>query len=470
MQGPRDLDQYVSYVQEAEIVSIKASSVVNAPLEEVYAWHERPGALPRLLPPWQPLRVVQEASSLSDGRAVLSLPGGIKWVACHRECEPPGRFVDELSSLPLRWRHEHRFEAVGDGRTRVIDEVTTRVPAALLRSTFAYRHRQLAADLASHAGARRLNANPLTIAVTGSSGLIGSALVAFLSTGGHRVVRLVRHETSDPDSRTWSPEDPDPKLLEGIDALVHLAGEPIAGRFSEAHKRDVYDSRFGPTRRLAQLVAATDGATKVMVTASAIGVYGFDRGDEILDERAQRGAGFLADVVAGWESATAPASEAGMRVAMVRTGIVQSPRGGALRLLLPLYRAGLGGPLGDGSAWMSWIGLDDLLDVYLRALVDDRFSGPINAVAPNPVRGDEYARTLGRTLRRPAWLRVPSFGPRLLLGAEGAREVALASQRVVPDRLLGLGHRFRHPHLAGALAHQLGKEQLPVDLPPTSQQ
>jgi uncharacterized protein (TIGR01777 family) len=176
----------------------------------------------------------------------------------------------------------------------------------------------------------------------------------------------------------------------------------------------------------------------------------------VLCEESTRGEGFLADVVAGWEDATAPAANVGLRVVSVRTGIVQSARGGTLRLMRPLFAAGLGGRLGSGRQWLSWIGLDDLVDVYHRALYDDRLAGPVNAVAPEPVRNGEYAKALAHVLHRPAVLPVPSFGPRILLGAQGARELAEADQRVVPTKLQTLGHRFRHPAVDAALAHQLG--------------
>jgi uncharacterized protein (TIGR01777 family) len=194
------------------------------------------------------------------------------------------------------------------------------------------------------------------------------------------------------------------------------------------------------------------------VSASAIGFYGADRGDEILDESSTQGDGFLADVVSGWEADAAPArGDAGMRVVHVRTGIVQSPKGGSLRLLRPLFEAGLGGRLGDGKQWTAWIGIDDLLDVYVRALVDSSLAGPVNAVAPGIVRNSEYTRILARVLRRPALAPVPGFGPRLLLGSEGARELVQANQRVVPKRLEDMGHRFRHPELEPALRHVLGR-------------
>ena len=195
---------------------------------------------------------------------------------------------------------------------------------------------------------------------------------------------------------------------------------------------------------------------RAFVSASAIGYYGFDRGDALLCEDSMRGDGFLADVVADWEAATAPAAEAGLRVALVRTGIVQAANGGTLRLMRPLFSAGLGGRLGTGRQWLSWIGLDDLIDVYYRAIYDERLTGPVNAVAPNPVRNVDYTKALAHVLHRPALLPVPSLGPRILLGEQGARELAQASQRVLPTKLQALGHRFRQPAVEEALAHQLG--------------
>jgi uncharacterized protein (TIGR01777 family) len=452
-----------------EIVGIEFESVVDHPLDDVFAWHTRPGAMTRLIPPWQPMTVVAEAKSLADGQAILGLPGGLRWVAQHdpNGYDPPRRFVDVLSSdglrslpprLVARWRHTHDFEDVSDAssaRTRVHDRVEAPVPGAALRSTFVYRHRQLADDLAAHRDAAGAGAASLVVAVTGSSGLVGSALVALLSTGGHRVIRLVRRTPRNEGERLWDPQHPAPGLLDGVDAVVHLAGESIAGRFTDAHQTAIRASRIEPTRRLAELAGRTAGL-RAFVSASAIGYYGFDRGDALLSEESMRGDGFLADVVADWEAATAQAADAGLRVALVRTGIVQAANGGTLRLMRPLFLAGLGGRLGSGRQWLSWIGLDDLIDVYYRAIYDERLTGPVNAVAPIPVRNVDYTMALAHVLHRPAVLPVPSLGPRLLLGERGARELAEADQRVMPAKLQALGHRFRQPVVEDALAHQLG--------------
>lgn len=444
------------------------SSVVDAPRDELFAWHARPGAFTRLSPPWQPVRVLAEADSLASGRAELALPGGLRWVAQHRadSYDPPRRFVDSvdgngLASLPVqvlvRWRHTHEFEELSDGRTRVIDRVDTPVPASALRAMFAYRHRQLADDLAAHRRAAAHGLSPRTVAVTGSSGLVGAALTAFLTTGGHRVIRLVRRSPTSAAEQQWNPDDPDPALLSGVDAVIHLAGASIAGRFTDGHRRAIRDSRIGPTRRLAELVARCADGPSVLICASAIGYYGYDRGDENLSEDSDRGDGFLADVVAEWEDATGPTKQAGVRVVRVRTGIVQSPRGGTLRLLRPLFGTGLGGRVGSGRQWLSFIGIDDLVDVYHRALWDSALSGPLNAVAPEPVRNIAYTRTLANILHRPAVLPVPVPATRVLLGEQGARELATASQRVTPQRLQHAGHRFRHPDLDQTLRHLLGR-------------
>ena len=441
-------------------------SVVRAEPDEVFAWHSRPGAITRLMPPWQPVRVAREALSVRDGQAVLALPGGLRWVAGHDpgSYDPPRQFADVL--LPplgavLRWRHTHKFAPGPAGGTMVVDVVSTPVPASALRPMFAYRHRQLAADLSAHARAREACPQPLTVALTGTSGLVGSALAALLTTGGHRVIRLVRRPPRHDGEREWRPGDPDPGLLDGADAVIHLAGAPIGGRFTPERKREIASSRAGPTRALATLAARFPGQLRAFVTASAVGFYGADRGDEVLTEDSERGEGFLADVTAAWENAAGPASAAGIRTVQVRTGIVQTPRGGMLRILYPLFEAGLGGPLGDGTGWQPWIEIDDLLDIYLRAVTDPALAGPVNAVAPGEARNAEYARTLGRVLRRPALIPIPPAAPRLLLGAEGASELAAASQRVRPAALAAAAQLFRYPSLEGALRHVLGRDPSP---------
>lgn len=433
------------------------SSVIPARSEEVFAWHTRPGALPRLLPPWQPVRIVRASDSLRDGITVLRMPAGRRWIAQHQAADyRAGRqFSDVLTSrpflLPLSWQHTHEFHDDPLGML-MVDTVETAVPHRLLKPMFRFRHDQLAADIAALQWSRDLHPTPMTIAVSGSSGTVGASLVPFLRTLGHRVIRLTRRPVAHIDERHWDPSAPDAGLLIDVDVVIHLAGATVAGRFSPEHKAAIRRSRIEPTRLLVQAAAAC--GVRTFVCASAIGYYGADRGDEELTETSHAGDGFLADVVRDWEAATQGTA---MRTVQVRTGIVQSPRGGALAVQLPLFKAAAGGPMGSGDQWNSWIGVDDLLDVYLRAVVDDRMSGPVNAVAPNPLRQRAYALTLGAVLRRPALLPTPAVALRAVLGFEGAQELPLASQRVLPQQLQQLGHRFRYEDLEPALRHQLGR-------------
>ncbi|MBV7295713.1 TIGR01777 family oxidoreductase [Corynebacterium sp. TAE3-ERU12] len=456
-------------------MSLSTVQLLPHPRQQVVDWFNRPGAVRRLTPGLMPMTVVQEASNLADGMTVFDMPGGLQWRAQHDPGAyiPGTQFVDDAVSEPfrsaLRWRHLHGFAdatgADGSAQCLVTDDVSTRVPAVALRSVFAYRHRVLADDfaaahrLASYLGLSDVAGNPiaalpkLTIAVSGASGTIGTALCALLTTTGHTVIELVRGEAG-PGQRKWDTNDPAEDLLDGVDALVHLAGAPIAGRFTDAHLKAVRESRVGPTRKLAELIAAGRGP-KTVVSASAVGFYGKDRGTEVLDESAGSGDGVLSEIVSEWEAAWQPARDAGARVTTVRTGLVQSGGGGLLPLLAGVTFTGLGGPLGDGQQWFPWIAVDDLLDIYHRALLDPNVSGPVNAVAPNGMTNKAYTKTLARVLHRPAVIPVPKAGPAAMLGWQGAEELALANQRAVGSKLEELGHVFRFPKLTAALRHEL---------------
>ncbi len=301
-----------------------------------------------------------------------------------------------------------------------------------------------------------------SVAVTGSTGLVGAALTVALARGGHRVVRLVRSGTATraPGEHTvrWDPGRGtiDAAGLEGVDAVVHLAGESIAsGRWTAAKRLRIRDSRVGATRVLAEALAGLERPPATLVAASAVGYYG-DRGDEVLREESAPGGGFLADVCREWEAAAAPAARRGLRVVHMRIGMVLAATGGALAALLPPFRLGLGGPVGSGRQWMSWISLDDLVRAILHALATASLAGPINAVAPAPVTNREFARTLGRVLRRPAVLPLPAGAARLLLGRM-ADELLLASARVVPARLEAAGFTFGDATLERALRRLLAR-------------
>jgi len=298
----------------------------------------------------------------------------------------------------------------------------------------------------------------MNILVTGSRGLIGRALVPFLTAGGHRVIRLVRSKaSSDAGDVVWDPAAGmiDRAALAGLEAVVHLAGENIFGRWTARKKAQIRDSRVHATRLLSESLAQLSRPPRVFVCASVAGFYG-DRGSEILREESASGSSFLAEVCREWEAATHAAANAGIRVVNLRTGIVLAAAGGALATMLLPFRLGLGGRIGSGRQFLSWITLDDLLEVILHALRTEALRGPVNAVAPNPVTNLEFTRTLGRVLLRPTLFPVPAFAARLVLG-EMADELLLASARLEPARLRATGFRFRFPELEGALRHLLGK-------------
>jgi uncharacterized protein (TIGR01777 family) len=297
-----------------------------------------------------------------------------------------------------------------------------------------------------------------TIAVTGASGLIGRALVERLTASGHGVRRLVRgSRTLPPGDVHWDPASGhlDPDALDGVGAVVHLAGEPIAHRWTPARKAAIRDSRVQGTTLLARALAALGEPPRVFLSGSAVGYYG-DRGDELLDETSRVGTGFLAGVTDDWEQATHAASAAGIRTVLLRTGIVLAAHGGALERLLTPFRLGAGGPIGSGQQWMSWIALEDELRAIEHALWTPELQGPVNLVAPTPVTNAEFASTLGRVLLRPALLPIPGFALELLYG-EMAEETILAGQRVMPRALTASGFEWAYPTLEQALRQAVGR-------------
>jgi uncharacterized protein (TIGR01777 family) len=294
------------------------------------------------------------------------------------------------------------------------------------------------------------------VLVTGSSGLIGTALVRDLEARGHTVTRLVRRAPRSEREQRWDPERGalEPAAIAGTAAVVHLAGESLAGgRWTETRKRRLWSSRVPATELLSRTIARLDPPPRVLVSASGAGIYG-DRGDEPLTERSAPGRGFLAELARAWEAATTPAADRGIRVVVLRQGIVLSRHGGALQKMLPVFRLGLGGPLAGGKAWWSWIAIDDLLEVVRWTLDRESLSGPVHATAPTPVTNAEFTRALARVLRRPAVFPVPAFALRAMFG-EMADEALLASARVEPEALTRDGFRFRFPEVEPALRHVL---------------
>ena len=299
----------------------------------------------------------------------------------------------------------------------------------------------------------------MKIAITGASGFVGSALIPSLTGKGYQIVRLVRSQPKSGGTEIrWDPAAGtiDAPALEGFDAVIHLAGDPIAeGRWTEEKKGRIRESRVKGTRLLAETIAKLSQPPKVFLCASAVGWYG-NRGDEILTEESSSGSGFLAEVGREWEEAAAPAAQKGVRIVKMRFGIILHPAGGALKKMLPPFRMGVGGPFGNGKQFMSWITLDDVVGAIAHALANDSLRGPVNTVAPNPVTNWEFSKTLGKVLHRPVLLSVPAFAARILFG-EMADEALLASAQVQPAKLLAGGYRFLYPELEPALRHLLKK-------------
>lgn len=303
-------------------------------------------------------------------------------------------------------------------------------------------------------GARR-------IAVTGATGLLGGALVPFLAGAGHEILRVTRRPRP-PAGRVrdvaWDPTAGtiDAAALEGVDAVVHLAGESVSERWTAEHKRAIRESRMRGTALLVSTIARLTRRPTVLVSMSATGYYG-DGGDRVLDEGAPPGRDFLASVARDWEAAAMPAEDLGLRVAIARMGIVLTPRGGALHKLLPPFRMGAGARIGSGDQWMSWIALDDAVGAIEHLLFTDSARGPFNLVAPAPVTNAQFAHVLGQVLHRPAVMTMPAFAIKLAFG-EMAEAMLLAGQRVSSARLVAAGYTFRHPTLEQALQFELSRE------------
>ncbi len=450
--------------------------------EELFRWHARTGAFSRLSPPWQRVDMRARRGSIRDGdRTLLRLHVApcltVNWLAEHQGFIDQVQFQDRQVHGPFAsFEHTHRMIPEGPQRSWLEDDIHYQLKGGWLgerlgqglarqelERLFAYRHRVTQADLRRHAAYR--HRPRLRILVSGASGMIGKPLCAFLSTGGHTVVRLVREGTSqarplDLPSETvcWNPERSHVPMqaMERFDAVIHLAAEPITeGRWSGAKRRRIWESRQHDTRLLAESLTRLHQPPSTFLAASAIGYYG-DEAEHDITEDTPPGPGFLSRVCMAWEEAALPAQHAGLRTANLRIGMVLSPDGGALQKMLPFFKLGMGGRLGEGQVWHSWISLDDTIYAIHHVLMEPSLSGPVNVAAPQPSRQKDFAAALAHTLGRPCWGRMPAWLAEWLWDGL-AKEILLASRRVIPRRLLDAGFRFEHPSLPIALAHMLGK-------------
>jgi uncharacterized protein len=466
----------------------KRTSTVDCDVEDLHRYHANPGALNRLIPPWENISILNRSDSLVVGSKVViknSICGvPVTWLAQHTKWNPPYSFQDIQVSGPFKsWVHDHLFEDNGDGRSTLCDQVEyenklgwigtlgSPIVQSKLMAMFHYRHQTTQADLSLQSFLRtRTSDRVLKIGVTGSSGLIGSRLVDLLSVLGHQVVRILRPASKDrtldfplsSQTATWQPEVgfSNPDIMQNLDAVVHLAGKGVAStRWTEATKREIRISRVDATQSLVRDLSKLASPPKALICASAVGLYG-DRADQVLDETDKPGSDLMAELARDWEAAAMEYEGTGNRVAIGRLGIALHPRHGALAKLLPPFRFGVGGPVGSGSQYWSWIHVDDAAAAFLYLAANPKCTGPYNLVAPEQTNNKTFVKTLGKVLNRPSLLPAPTFALRMLLG-EMADAMLLTSTRANCRRLLEDDFPFRTRTLEECLRHLLGYWQSP---------
>jgi uncharacterized protein (TIGR01777 family) len=448
-------------------------SVVEAPVEKLFDWHTGPYAFERLVPPWDKIQVLEKEGTITNGsRIVLQMKQGfwpIRWVAVHDDFIEGKQFRDTQVEGPFaQWIHTHQFQSLTEKTSQLTDHVEYKALfgalgdivaggfiAEKLKRTFTFRHTRTQNDL------KRLTPfagkGPLKIIISGASGMIGTALTQFLTGGGHEVRALVRRKPQGSEI-FWDPDKGqiDPNSVDNADVVIHLAGENIgAGRWTAERKKRIMESRAVGTNFLSQTLASLRNPPKVFISSSAIGFYG-DRGEEILTEQSPMGKGFLTDVCRAWEEAAEPAKKAGIRVVNIRTGIVLSANGGALPKMVLPTRMGVGGVIGSGRQWMSWIALEDLIGIFNYAIHNPALSGPVNAAAPGAVTNRDFTKILGSVLKRPTLFPLPGWVVKLLFGEMG-EALLLEGQKVSPARLIEEGFEFLYLDLGSALRWELGR-------------
>ena len=451
-------------------------SKISAPAADVFGYHERPSALQRLSPPWEPIQVLEKRGGIRAGDSVsiqMNLgPFKSVWKAKHIEYQENRQFVDIQEKGPFKyWKHTHSFRSINPLETNLKDTVQFELPFGAyghalgyskvrkkLNQLFTYRHTTTQNDLNDWMDLKSYPSRK--IAITGGNGLIGSELAVYLQAQGHEVVIISRSGKSrvfGVSGVRWDPDNKyiDARALTDVDCWIHLAGENLAqGRWTKKRIKALKDSRVNSTRFLVSFLLGLKNPPKVFISASGVGYY--PSSESVMTEDSAKGEGVLADICSDWEDASSSLIGSPIRRVVMRTGIVLSRKGGALAKLLPVFKSGLGGRVGSGNQFWSWIALDDLIRIYNFAVKHPECEGIINAVSPTACTNREFSKTLASTLRRPAVLPAPAWGLKLLLGRM-ADEALLASQNVEPSAIKAFDFKFNFPDLDLALDHCLGK-------------
>lgn len=450
---------------------------INSSAESVFRWHDNPGAFERLMPPWEPVEILERDEGITNGtRIKFNIPLPFTkwtWVAEHQNYEAGKQFEDVQLDGPFKsWRHRHEFEMINTEVSRLIDTIQYQIPyppigkwivGRMLRNKlkrmFRYRHALTKADCEMHAAYQ--NQPRLKVLMTGGTGLVGRALTAMLTTGGHQVTVLTRNRNlagEQGSARFWDPSAGELNRydLEQQDVIIHLSGENIAGQcWTPEFKERIRDSRVQSTKLLSAVIPTLTHKPKLFLSASAVGFYG-NRGEEMLTEKNGPGEGFLPRICQEWEEAAAPIRQAGIRTVHARLGTVITPLGGALQKMLLPFRLGGGGPVGNGKQFWSCISLDDTIASLHHIMQTDTIEGPVNLTCPNPIPMKEFAAQLGRVLSRPAFVPLPKFAVGLMLGEMGTT-LLCDSTRAFPTVLEQTGYQFRHPSVEQMIRFSLGR-------------
>lgn len=439
----------------------RIKSRLPADADTAFEWHKRPGAMERLLPPWEEIKILSREGGIKDGDKIsLKMSWGpfeFNWDLKHQDYMEGRQFCDVQENGPFRyWIHRHIFRPIEDSEYSTLkDAIDYRLPMGMigrflgknsmtkkLNRVFGYRHEITKKDLKLY-GKYRF-AKSLRILIAGS-GMIGEALRPFFTTQGHQVYTLSRKKKTQ-DAILWNPAKGEVKAqdVENFDVVINLCGERIDQKWGRAAKKRIINSRVDSTKLLAETLAQLENKPLLMINASGVGYYGAVDGK--VTEESPKGDGFLADVCKEWEAATKPASEAGIRVVHLRMGAVLSPRGGALPKLLKIYRKGLGGKLGSGRQPFSWISIEDVLGAIYHCIHTHSISGPVNLVSPVQISNAEFNVILSEKLRKMGWFKTPSFVIKLVYGKMG-KELLLQGSQVFPQKLTDTGYEFEYANL-----------------------